>query len=146
MVEPTNQGPYPLVAYRYQVKVGGSEFFCSEVSNIAVEWEKIEYEHGMSHTKDGNRIYYHGKSSLVEITLQRAIMATDLDLYKWLAEKREDKRDMTVALVDDDGKPEYTWNIIGAMPTKLSAPSFTASGSDVAIESIDLTARKVEIK
>ena len=39
-----------------------------------------------------------------------------------------------------------SWKVINAFPTKLDAPSFTASSNDVAVESMELMADCVVVE
>ena len=136
---------YPLVSYKYQVKVDGEEHLCSEVSGLNIEREVINWENGMTYINGGAKGYMQGKPSLVEITMKKSFMKSDSRFYKWLTEKKNDKRDMTVALVDDEGNAQVTWNVSQAMPKKIDVPSFDASSGDVAVDSIELTAANVKV-
>ena len=136
---------YPLVGYKYQVKVDGEEHRCSEVSGLNVEYEVINWEDGMTYINGGNKGYMHGKPSLVEFSMKKAFMQSDSRFYQWLTEARNDKRDVTVSLLDDEGNTQVTWNIKGAMPKKIDAPNFDASSGEIAVDSIDLTAARVSV-
>ena len=59
-------------------------------------------------------------------------------LFAWINSiqlNRVDKKDIYVRLCDENGAAVVSWKVINAFPTKLDAPSFTASSNDVAVES-----------
>ena len=48
MAESKSDQAYPLAAYNYRVTVAGTTMSFSEVSGLAVEYEKVTYRHGLS--------------------------------------------------------------------------------------------------
>ncbi|MEM8639437.1 MAG: phage tail protein [Cyanobacteria bacterium P01_G01_bin.54] len=139
---------YPLPSFYYQVTIGdeGSIAF-SEVSGLSIEYETITYKHGLSY-KEGN-IYMPGLRSDVNLTLKKGIVKSDDYLLSWLMSTNlntVEKRDITISLLNESGEPTVSWNVYDAFPKKLDAPSFNASSSEVAIESLDLVARDISVE
>ena len=64
-------------------------------------------------------------------------------LYDWINStqiNQIDKKDVYVRLCDEKGDAVISWKVLNAFPTKLDAPSFTATSNDVAIETMELMA------
>ena len=57
--------------------------------------------------------------------------------------KNLDKRDIDIHLCDATGAALITWKVIGAVPMKIDYPNLSADGNDVAIQTLELTARKL---
>ncbi|NEO88149.1 MAG: phage tail protein [Spirulina sp. SIO3F2] len=139
---------YPLPSFYYQVTIGdeGSIAF-SEVSGLSIEYETITYKHGLSY-KEGN-IYMPGLKGDVNLTLKKGIVKADDYLLSWIMSTNlntVEKRDLTISLLNESGEPTVSWNVYDAFPKKLDAPSFNASSSEVAIESLDLIARDISVE
>jgi phage tail-like protein len=45
----------------------------------------------------------------------------------------------------DRGAPAMTFKLTNAWPTKLTGPSFTAKGSEIAVEQLDLAHERLDI-
>jgi len=70
-------------------------------------------------------------------------------LFAWIDSiqlNRVDKKDIYVRLCDENGAAVVSWKVINAFPTKLDAPTFTASSNDVAVESMELMADGVAVE
>ncbi|MCG8700912.1 MAG: phage tail protein [Bacteroidales bacterium] len=133
---------YPLPAYSYRVIVNGSIVMSfSEVSGLDIDYEHILYRHGFS-WKMGDYLI-RAQRKPINVTLKRGVVKQRDYLYNWL--KSEDKKDINIELCDEKGEAIVSWHILRALPFKLDAPSFNASGSDVAIESLDLIAHDLKL-
>jgi len=70
-------------------------------------------------------------------------------MFAWINSiqlNRVDKKDIVVRLCDENGTAVVSWKVLNAFPTKLDAPTFTASSNDVAIESMELMADGVSVE
>jgi phage tail-like protein len=147
---------YPLPVYNYRVSVlemGGDgdvpTIGFSEVSGLNVQYDAVIYRHGLSYATGFNII--PGMRQPVKLTLKRGIVPNNDYLKSWLEATNHAllhsglRRNVVIDLCDEQGKPVVRWTVIGAMPTKLDAPSFDASSNDVAIESLELTAHDLKI-
>ena len=54
-------------------------------------------------------------------------------------------RDVDIKLYNGNGSAMVRWKVRGAIPVKLEAPNFNASINEVAIESIELVAKDIEV-
>lgn len=143
---------YPLPAYNYRVDIGTATIAFSEVSGLEMTFDTITYsESRNSAGKPGpNVMYMPGQSKPLNITLKKGfVKAKSIPvLYSWIKGielNRIEKKDITVHLCDEKGDSVVRWKVVDAFPTKLSAPSFSATSTDVAIESIELMASSLEM-
>lgn len=132
---------YPLPVYNYQVTLGDTTVAFSEVSGLQMQREPIIYRQGLSFHAGPQLI--RGLVSTVTVTMKRGISKGKQELYQWM--DQGDTEDIIIDLCDEEGVAVVRWNVIGALPTKLDAPSFTASANEVAIESMELIAKEVKI-
>jgi len=130
---------YPLPVYNYKVTLGDATVAFSEVSGLAMQKEAITYRQGFSYVAAPNLM--RGMTSTVTVTLKRGIASKKMELHRWMT--AGDTRDIVVDLCDEQGVPVVRWKVMRALPTKLDAPSFTASGNEVAIESMELISEEV---
>ena len=75
------------------------------------------------------------------ITLKRGIFKGDNGFADWMAEINMNtvtRRDVTIALLDEEHNPVMVWKAKGAFPTKVEGPGLKATGNEVAIESIEI--------
>ncbi len=136
---------YPLPVYNYKVIVDTLEMAFSEVSGLDITYgEVILYKHGLSFRQGevmqrvGNALQ---KQKPATITLKRGIVKGNNFLYEWL----NNIKPMMVCLCDEEGNPLISWNVRRAMAVKLSAPSFNADANEVAIESLEIFAKDIEV-
>jgi phage tail-like protein len=76
-----------------------------------------------------------GISSGGTVVLRRALGASRA-LHDW--QLRQDRRRVTIRLHDTAGEARVEWELVGARPTKWSAPELNASSEDVAVEELEL--------
>jgi len=153
---------YPFSSCTYQVTVHDGEknttLSFAEVSGLKREYETVTYKHGWSF-KLGYFII-PGDIKPIHITMKRGIFVDGDYLDEWFEsmDKRvnvfytEDNplhtRDVEIALFNGygaEGAATVTWKVRGAIPVKLEAPNFNASSNEVAIESLELVAKDIEV-
>lgn len=136
---------YPLPVYNYKVSISGVDFAFSDVTGLAIQYEPIVYKHGLS-WKEGAEIMLGMKQS-IRITMKKGLIKKGDVLHKWIETvklTKADKKDLVISLCDEVGAPVISWQILSAMPLKLTMPTFDANSNDVAIESLEVIA--VDIK
>lgn len=136
---------YPLPVYNYKVVVDEQEMAFSEVSGLHItNGDVILYKHGLSF-RQGEFIQRVGnalqKQKPVNITLRRGIVKNNRVLYDWL----NTIKSMIISLCDEAGNPLVSWKIRRAVATRLSAPGFNADTNGVAIESLEVFAKDIEM-
>ncbi len=143
---------YPLPAYNYRVDIDATTVAFSEVSGLEMSLDTITYsESPVASGKAGpNIMIMPGSKKPLTITLKKGYVKAKsiAALYNWIADiqlNRVDKKDITVHLCDEKGDSVVRWKVIDAFPTKLTAPSFSATSTEVAIESMELMASSLEM-
>ena len=139
---------YPLPVYNYRVTILDNHIpyvlGFSEVSGLGVSYEPITYKHGLSFLT-GDKII-PGMRQPIKLTLKKGLTVYGDFLQAWFNRcylqpwLPSSKCDIVVDLCDELGLPVIRWKLIQALPTKLEAPTLTASSNEVAIASMELLA------
>ena len=144
---------YPLPVYNYRVEIDGTTVGFSEVSGLSISYETTSYaESPVASSSPGPRwMHMPAQGKVVNITLKKGVVpgVSIQTLYDWIHSiqmNRVDKKDIYVRLCDEEGNAVISWKVINAFPTKLDAPTFTASSNDAAVESMELTADGILIE
>jgi phage tail-like protein len=143
---------YPLPKFHFEVNWGGTRMGFTEVSGLDFETEVIEY-------RAGNNITYNkqkqpGLTKYSNVTLKRG---TTLDfeffaLWRETAKFQESnkikkvfRRDITIALLNEDHKALITWRLENAWPSKIQSTDLKADGNEVAIETMEIVHEGLKI-
>jgi phage tail-like protein len=136
---------YPLPVYNYRVEIGSDTVAFSEVSGLSISYETTTYkESPVASGAPGPRVMYMpAQGTPAKITLKKGLVrvASVATFYRWLQSiqiNQVDKKDVYVRLCDEKGDAVISWKVTNAFPTKLDAPTFTATSNDAAIESMEL--------
>jgi phage tail-like protein len=79
------------------------------------------------------------RPSFASVVLRRALTHST-ELFDWrrrVAGGAEDPRDVTIQQLDGD-RVVNTWRLVRARPSRWSGPAFSASGSGIAYEELEL--------
>ncbi|MDE7367746.1 MAG: phage tail protein [Lachnospiraceae bacterium] len=129
---------YPHGKFRYTVELEGLELGgFSEVSGFDASIDVIEYREG---DKVQTPMKIPGLKKYGNITLKQGVADKDA-LYKWMEtgfEKDVNRQTVTITLLDINGEPAASWQVINAWPTKYTAPDFNATSSEIAVETLEL--------
>ena len=143
---------YPLPVYNFRVEIGADAVAFSEVSGLTVGHEISTYKESPTESgAPGPRVMIMpSQPTSPTVTLKKGVVrgASVSNLYKWVASatlNQIEKKDVFVRLCDEAGAPVISWRLVNAFPSKLDAPSFTATSNDVAIESMELHGDRVLI-
>ncbi|MCB9304638.1 MAG: phage tail protein [Lewinellaceae bacterium] len=137
---------YPLPTYNYRVRIGGEPHAFSEVSGLSMDYEAITYKHGLSWREGSTQM--PGMPGEVKLTLKRGIVRNRSVLLEWIKTIRLNnvkKREVVIDLCDEMGIPVISWKVHNAFPVKLDVPSFDSTSNEVAVESLELMANRLEI-
>ncbi len=133
---------YPLPAYNYRVIIEGSETMAfSEISGLEIDHDHVLYRHGFSWAMGDYLIRAQRKP--INVSLKRGVVKQRSNLYDWI--RSGSKKDIRIELCDESGVAVVSWDVTRALPFKLDAPSFSASATDAAIESLDLIAHDLKL-
>lgn len=130
---------YPLPKFHFRVEWGGTSIGFSEVSGLNVETKIIEYRDGIS--PEYSKIKMPGMMEYSNITLKRGTFKGDNEFYAWLNTinmNTIERRDITIALLNEDHEPVMVWKIRSAFPVKVQSTDLKADGNEVAIETLEL--------
>ena len=142
---------YPLPVYNFRVEIDGTTVGFSEVSGLSVQRETSTYTESPVSGIGPRVMHMPGQPKVASVTLKKGVVTgvSVATLFGWINStqlNRVDKKDIVVRLCDENGAAVVSWKVINAFPTKLDAPSFTASSNDVAIESMELMADRVTVE
>lgn len=76
-------------------------------------------------------------------------LTDDMELYNWhkaVVDKgaQGNRKNLSLVLIDEEGNDKARWNVIEAWPTKYDASDFSAKGTEVVVESLDLVCEEVQ--
>jgi phage tail-like protein len=114
----------------------------SEVQGLEMEFEIEPYREGGVNNRI--EVFSKGVKHDKSLTLIRGIshLEDQDELCKWFKEGINGKitrKDVTVVLVDTDGKDVRRWMFKAAYPKKWTGPVLKADSNKIAIESFELT-------
>lgn len=143
---------YPLPVYNYRVEIGSEAVAFSEVSGLGIGYETSTYKESqtVSNQSGPRTLYMPSQLTSTTLTLKKGVVpaVSIKSFYNWIKTvqiNQVEKKDIRISLCNETGEAVITWTAINAFPTKLDAPSFDATSNDVAIESMELMADRVEI-
>ena len=130
--------PDPVGELRFQVLIDQHVIGAfAECTGLSVEYDIFEYQEG------GEMRFVHkfrGGLKYPNLVLKRGVTYED-ELIKWFYDQdtdREDRGNVTLNLLGDDGQQVRTWSFAGAFPVKWSGPSFNAKSTNVATETLEI--------
>jgi phage tail-like protein len=129
--------PDPVGELRFQVAIDGVTVGAfAECSGLTVEYDVFEYQEG------GESRFVHkfrGGLKYPNLVLKRGVTYEDA-LLKWFFDQkdREQRGNVTLNLLGDDGLQVRTWSFAAAFPVKWSGPSFNAKSTNVATETLEI--------
>ncbi|MDF2959248.1 MAG: hypothetical protein K0S39_983 [Paenibacillus sp.] len=128
----------PYRNFRFRVEVEGiQQAGFSEVSGFDASTAIIEYREG-NETITPRKL--PGLAKYGNITLKWGV-TDSMDMYNWMQESLQGKtarKTVTIIAIDEEGADVATWQVIEAWPSKYTAPNFNGTGSEVAIEFLEL--------
>jgi phage tail-like protein len=144
---------YPLPSYNYRVEIAGAAVGFSEVSGLSIKRETTTYKESPTGGGSPGPVTMHMPAQLTHptITLKKGLVrkGSVAALFNWINStqiNQIEKKDVYVRLCDEKGEAVISWKVLNAFPTKLDAPSFTATSNDVAIETMELLADSILIE
>ena len=131
----------PVPTYHFMVDMGIPGLaLVRSISGLGEKIERVDLYEG------GAVMAYHplpGKRSWPNLVL-KGVVVNDLSIFAWFASVRiellvQARRMVTIFLMSSDGTLMANWNVAAAYPLSYTGPSFDASTSTIAFESIELT-------
>lgn len=129
----------PYRSYNFLVEIDGiTRAGFRECSGLDSTQTPIEYREG-----DEKQITVRKLPGMVtysNITLGRGVTDDD-ELWRWRQTAMTgnvERKNGSIVLLDDTGAEKMRWNFREGWPTRWSGPSFNATGSELAIEQLEI--------
>lgn len=129
----------PYGAYNFLVEIDGvTRAGFTECSGLSSETDVIEYREG---AEPARLRKLPGLTKYANLTLKRGV-TSNRDLWEWrkaIVDGQLDRRAVSVILLDQARQEVLRINLRDAWPCKWEGPTLRSSGSEVAIETLELT-------
>lgn len=143
---PTGTRNDPYRGFNFRLEVDGLTLASfSEVSGLVAEGDAVEYREGADMVNSVRKLT--GLRKYGNVTLKRGY-TQNKELWAWyrnIANGAQDCRNGAIVLMDEAYKDVLRWNFSNAWINKVEAPSFNATGNEVAMESVELICESVDI-
>jgi phage tail-like protein len=99
----------------------------------------IEYRDGAS--PEYHKVKMPGLQKFGNITLKRGMFNSDNEFFQWLntvSLSKVERRDVSIALLNENHEPVYIWRVKNAFPVKVVAPDLKSDANEVAVETIEI--------
>jgi phage tail-like protein len=129
----------PYLAFNFVVEIDGITVAgFTDVSGLSIETQVERKTFGGENHREYTFIT---QTKYTDITLKHGITSDDY-LWNWyenVINGQITRHNGSICLLDDMGNPKLWWDILEACPIKWEGPTFSASSSAVAVESLVLT-------
>lgn len=128
----------PYRSYNFRVEIDGiTRAGFRECSGLDTTQDPIQYREG---TDPLTQRKLPGLNTYSNISLKWGI-TDDAEFWNWRLKSMQgqvERKNGSIVLMDDTGTEKLRWNFTHGWPTKWTGPSLNATGSEVAIESLDI--------
>ena len=130
----------PYRNFRFKVEIDGiTSAAFSEATIPDTSTDPIDYREG---TDAPFQKKLSGLTKYGNITLKKGL-TDSMDLYQWRKTVEDSgaakaRKNMSLILVDEEGKDKARWDIVEAWPTKYDPSDFSAKGNEVVIETLEI--------
>jgi len=128
----------PFRSYRFRIQIDGIDRGgFRECSGLDFTQDPVDYREGTDplHTRK-----LPGLQKFSNIVLKWGL-SDDQELYDWRKQAMDGKvvrKNGSIVLLDDAGDEKVRWNFVNGWPTKWTGPSFNATASEVAVETLEI--------
>jgi len=137
----------PYRNFNFLVEIDGiTQAGFSDCTGFGANTDPIEYREGGMPENTVRKL--PGQTKYPNITLKWGL-TDSRELYDWyrdVVKGKIERKSGSIILLDLEGKEKVRWNFFEAWPTKWDGVDFSAKGTDVAIETLELAVEKVERK
>lgn len=134
----------PYRNFNFRVEIDGiTHAGFSDCTGLGASTDPIEYREG-GHEMTPRKL--PGQTKYNNIVLKWGL-TDSRELYDWyrdVTKGKIERRSGSIILVDLEGNDKARWNFFEAWPTKWTGSDFSAKGTDVAIETLELAHEKIE--
>jgi phage tail-like protein len=133
----------PYRGFNFLVEIDGiTQAGFQEVSGLDASTDAVDYREGA----DPNHVRkLTGLNKYSAITLKRGVTDSD-ELWRWrkaVIDGRTERKNGSIILLDESGAEKIRWNFANAWPSKWTGPSFNATSTAVAVETLEITHEEV---
>jgi phage tail-like protein len=129
----------PYRSFNFRVEIDGLTVGAfSECSGLSSDGDAIDYREGTDIPLTVRKL--PGLRKYANISLKRGY-TPNTELWAWyrnIVNGVADRRNGSVILMDEERRDVLRWNFENGWINKIEAPSFKASGNEVAIESVEI--------
>ena len=136
---PTGQRVDPYGHFNFRIEWDGIiQAGFKTCTGLDSSQDVIEYREGTDRNLGRRR--QPGLITSSNVTLGRGV-TDNHELWQWrqeIIQGRTTRKNVSIILMDDRGAERIRWNLENCWPAKWTGPSFDASASEVAIESLEI--------
>ena len=129
----------PYRSFNFRVEIDGLTVGAfSECSGLSSDGDAIDYREGTDKPLTVRKL--PGLRKYANISLKRGY-TPNTELWAWyrnIVNGVTDRRNGSIILMDEERRDVLRWNFENGWINKIEAPSFKASGNEVAIESVEI--------
>jgi len=140
------QQPVFYRAFQFAVEIDGiTQARFQEVGGLDASVEVIEYREGGDIL---NARKLPGQTKHSNLTLKRGY-TDDAQIWNWYEDvmtgrTERFRKNLSVIQLDMAGQEKFRWNLFQAFPVKYTAPSFSAKGNELSIETLEVAYERIE--
>ncbi|MEO0744883.1 MAG: phage tail protein [Pseudomonadota bacterium] len=135
----------PYTTYNFKLEIDGLTLGSfTEVTGLMVEGNAIEYREGNEQNWTRQLVGLRTQST---ITLKRG-MTQNRELWDWsvnIGRGVLDRRDGVIILMNEAREDVLRWSFRQGWPNKIDGPSLNATGTEVAMESLEIKHEGLEL-
>ena len=138
---------HPQPAYHFTVNWGGTNIGFSEVSGLNIYIDLLSYREGSS--PQYSQTQMPGMVHFSNIVLRRGIIRGDNEFFKWMNTQQMntiERRDIIIALLDENHAPVVVWKVRSAFPVRYSGPVLQANSGHIAMEELELAHEGITVE
>ncbi|MBI9044432.1 MAG: phage tail protein [Anaerolineaceae bacterium] len=128
----------PYRVYNFKLEIDGiTRAGFRECSGLDTSQDPIEYREG---TDPNTARKLPGLNKYSNISLKWG-MTDDAEFWDWrqkTIQGKVERKNGSIVLLDDSGNEKWRWNFVSGWPTKWTGPSLNATGTEVAIETLEI--------
>ncbi len=136
---PTGERVDPYRSFNFRIEIDNlSVGAFSECSGLSSDGDSVDYREGTDLPLSVRKLV--GLRKYSNITLKRGY-TQNKELWNWytnIVNGIKDRRNGSIILMDEERKDVMRWSFENGWINKIEAPSFNASGNEVAIESVEI--------
>ena len=135
----------PYRNFNFLVEIDGiTQAGFSDCTGFGASNDPIEYREGGMPENTVRKL--PGQTKYTNITLKWGLTdSTELyDWYRDVTKGKIERKSGSIILLDLEGQEKIRWNFYEAWPSKWDSVDFSAKGTDVAIETLELVVEKLE--